>query len=209
MKIFRLIRYKWLRFLHAHNDLINAHYKVGMRVFKTLLAVTVCLVIAWLTNSSGVLQVSTVSAIICLRPSQEDTKRTGWMRVLGTLVGGIMGLLCAVSGALIPSYYSGWFVLVIPVFMFADLYFCNVFRIPQVSVVSLAALLLVATQEELPIDETLVYAALRIVYTLIGVVVASIVNVIPLQRKGLLREEKEDAAIEAEEEKCTIIEAEK
>lgn len=179
---------------------VNTRYHIGMRVVKTALSVFVCMLISFLLDNSNIMHVSAVSAIITMQPSHQDTIRVGAMRVGGTLLGGVVGLLCMLLGQVVPFYAEGMFVLLIPLFMMLDLYICNVLGLQDAAVISCVVVLLIATYVDVALPDILRVAGGRVVDTTIGVVVATGINMLvaPLEARQTeekrRREEQEDAA---------------
>ena len=174
-------------FTRIKNNLLplDTRYRVGMRVVKTAAAVMLCLLIAMLTKSNNIIQISCVSALVTLRSTTRDTVRIGGFRILGTVFGGIFGMLAVLIGLFLPYYADGLFVIVIPVIIVANLYVCNVFNMQDSCVISCVVTLIVASQVNLQatVDEAMWYTLLRIRDTLIGVTVASVINAVPLPRR--------------------------
>lgn len=155
---------------------IDPKYRVGMRVVKTAIAVMICLIISLMLDNTNIIQISAVSALITLRPSQKDTLQTGVYRTVGTIIGGLLGLLCVLIGQVLPYYEEGLFVLVIPLMIVLDFYICNVLKLYDAGVISCVVLIIVASRIPLPLNEAFSYTASRVVDTLIGVVVATVLN---------------------------------
>ena len=156
---------------------VDLHYKPGLRVYKTIFSVMLCMGISLLTDSVDAMPVMVVSAIVALRVSQQDTIRVGVYRVVGTLLGGLLGMLCVVLEPIIPFYTQGMFVLVIPLVMLFDFYLCNVFHLQDVSVISCIVVLLVSMHINAAATQALPYALHRVGNTLIGVLIATVVNI--------------------------------
>jgi len=160
---------------------VDTNYRIGMRVVKTAAAVSICLFIAWLLGSGNIMQISAISALVTLRSTREDTMHTGVSRVLGTMIGGIMGFLTVLAGIFVPYYTEGFFVLVIPAMLVLNLYICNLFKMRDSCSISCVVLIAVAAPitQVAPMSYTLIFALLRVRDTLIGVAVATIIDLAP------------------------------
>ena len=157
---------------------VDTDYRIGMRVVKTAAAVMVCLIIALIMKSANVMQIAGVSALVTLRSTQRDTFLTGLFRVLGTVIGGLLGMLAVLIGLFLPYYSEGLFVIVIPLMIILDMYICNLLKMQDSCSISCVVIIMVASQVNLEasVGEALVFTLFRIRDTLIGVVVSTIIN---------------------------------
>ena len=64
----------------------------GMRVIKTCLAITICLIIEYFRGTSMPYH-SSIAAIVCMQPTLKSTFRTAADRTIGTLIAGLYGYL--------------------------------------------------------------------------------------------------------------------
>ena len=71
---------------------MNQQYKVGLRAAKSAIAVFLCLLIAMIFKRSELLLAS-IAAIICMQPTYNETYKTGLYRLVGTSIGGFLGLI--------------------------------------------------------------------------------------------------------------------
>ena len=160
---------------------LNTHYRIGMRVIKTAAAVTICLLIALLSGNRGAISITAVSALVTLRPTHNDTVRSGVFRLIGTMIGGMFGLLIAIIEMFLPYYSDGLFVIVIPAILLLNLYICNVLKMQDSCTISCVVTLIVAARitPDATFGEALVFTLIRLMDTLIGVVVGTVVNITP------------------------------
>jgi len=178
---------------------VDMHYRVGMRVVKTALAVGVCLVIALFTGGMESVSISAVSAIVTIRPTHGETVRSGIFRLLGTVIGGALGILTVLIGLFMPYYNQGLFALVIPLMLIVNLYLCNVLNLQDSCSISCVVTIIVAANVALDAtySEALVYTLMRLRDTFVGVTVASLMNVLPyyyffvLKKRGKPEEDQE------------------
>lgn len=68
--------------------------KVGMRNLKTALSVTICVALSQFFNRQYIFYAA-VAAVISMQSSVADSFKAGKNRMLGTIVGAIIGLVCA------------------------------------------------------------------------------------------------------------------
>lgn len=64
----------------------------GMRVMKTCLAITICLIIEFFRGTSMPYH-SSIAAIVCMQPTLKSTFTTAVDRTIGTLIAGLYGYL--------------------------------------------------------------------------------------------------------------------
>ena len=160
---------------------LDTQYRIGMRVVKTSAAVMICLLIALFVGGWSSIPITAVSAIVTIQPTRGETVKTGGFRVLGTIIGGVIGTLTVIIGLFLP-YYSDWlFVIVIPFMLLFNLYLCNVLKMQDTCTISCVVTILVASHVNLEatIGSALIFTLIRIRDTLIGVVVATIMNIVP------------------------------
>ena len=67
--------------------------KPGLRIIKTLIALNLALLISYFRPGESLPLSSAIAAIICLQQDVQETKEVGINRALGTIIGGICGLL--------------------------------------------------------------------------------------------------------------------
>jgi len=171
---------------------VDMHYRIGMRVVKTAAAAMICLIIALLTGSMDSIPISAVSAIVTIRATQGETVHTGVFRVLGTIIGGVLGILTVVIGLFLPYYGDGLFVVVIPLMLLLNLYLCNVLNMQDSCTISCVVTIMVAAPLNLDatVDSALIYTLFRVRDTLIGVVVATVMNIVPYHIAGWLKKKQ-------------------
>ena len=67
--------------------------KPGLRIVKTWIAVTLSMMISYFRPGESLPFYSAIAAIICLKPNFEGTRDVGVNRIIGTMIGGLAGLL--------------------------------------------------------------------------------------------------------------------
>jgi len=170
-----------IEMLKNHAPVVDTHYRIGMRVVKTAVAVFICLIIALFTGVTESMPISAVAAIVTIRATQGETLRTGAFRLLGTFFGGAIGILTVVIGLFLPYYHDGLFVVVIPLMLLFNLYLCNVLNMQDSCVISCVVTLVVAAHvtPDATVRESLVFTLMRLLDTFIGVTVATVMNLLP------------------------------
>jgi len=165
---------------------VDTHYRIGMRVIKTVASVTVCLLIAWLIGSKDSLPIAAVAAIVTMQATQRDTLKIGLFRVLGTIIGGGFGILAVLIGLFLPHFTDGLFIIVIPIMLMLNLYLCNFLKLQDSCAISCVVTIIVAAHiiTESSLGESLAFTFVRLRDTLIGVFVSTAVNMLPHRRKA-------------------------
>jgi len=160
---------------------IDLHYQIGMRVVKTGVAVMICMLMALVTGSMDTMILTTVTAIVTIRTSREETIRSGLLNMIATIIGGAIGALTVLIGLFLPYYSDGLFVIVIPLMILLNFYFCNVLGLQNSSATSSVVIILIAANVKLgsTVGDAYWFTLLRLRDTLIGVVIATLVNSVP------------------------------
>ncbi|MDE6281057.1 MAG: FUSC family protein [Oscillospiraceae bacterium] len=70
---------------------LERRHRIGMRIIKTVIAVFLCGVLAFLRNTSALY--SMFAALFCVQNSAGKTVHSSIDRVLGTLIGGVVGVV--------------------------------------------------------------------------------------------------------------------
>jgi len=171
----------FLNKLLGDDPAVNTHYRIGMRVIKTVTAVAVCLFIAWLMGSRDSLPIAAIAALVTMQATQSETLHIAVFRTLGTIIGGAFGILTVLIGLVLPYYSDGLIILVIPVMLLCNLYLCNLLKMKDSCTISCVVTIIVASHivTHTSFDDTITYTFIRLLDTLIGVVVATMINLLP------------------------------
>lgn len=153
---------------------LNLHYTLGLRAFKTALAVFLCLLVDILFHGQNAFY-SAIAAIICMQPTPEKSKTVGINRFIGTLIGGICGYIILRLSDYIP-WYEYTYLLIIPLCMLINIYICNVFNKPDSVAICCVVYLSVVTDFARTIASTEWYVIDRVMETTIGIIIAVLVN---------------------------------
>lgn len=149
--------------------------KLGMRNIKTAIAVVISILI-----SNGLKMESpfyaAIASIISMQSSVENSFKTGRHRMLGTLVGALVGYLCALIDPGNPFLTGAGIVCVI--------YLCNLLNWKESS--SIAGVVFCVIMLNLKGNSPIVYSVNRIIETFVGIIVAIVVNyfVLPPKKKN-------------------------
>jgi len=198
---------------NALDSHLNTSYRIGLRVVKTIAAVVICLLISLLVGGPIAIPIMAISAIVTLQATQDDTIRAASFRVLGTAFGGALGTLTAIIGLFLPYYSEGLFVVVIPLMLLLNLYLCNFLKMQDACTISCVVIILVASRitpyaasmseallftPDASVGESLMFTFMRLRDTMIGVGVATAVNVLPHYASKLWKKDEAEEETEAE-----------
>lgn len=159
---------------------------LGQRIIKTGIAVFLCLLIYWLRGYGGLVMQSTVAAIICIQPYRADSISTSVNRIISTFVGAGWAALFLLLMAAFKNSGIGIHVLlaygIMSIGIMLSIYSCVLMKNPDAA--SLAAVVFICILGTYPdLDQPFLYMLNRIIDTVIGIVVAGLVNSVSLPRK--------------------------
>ncbi len=141
--------------------------KIGMRTIKTSIAVTISISLGYALKLNSPFFAG-IAAIIAMQGNLVDSYRMGRDRILGTILGAVIGLLC--------SFISIGNPLIIGIGIIIVIYLCN--RLGWSKSVSIATIVFVSIIMNVEKGQELHYSLNRILDTMVGIVVAVIVNFI-------------------------------
>ncbi|MCC3868697.1 FUSC family protein [Terrisporobacter mayombei] len=139
--------------------------KIGMRNIKTGISVF----FATLAGYLGIVETPVYTVSVCVFSIKNTIKgsiKDSWSRVLGTLLGGLIGFLCALffKGNIISATLG--VILII--------YICNILKISDSS--AIASVTFISICLGVGNNHPLNYSIMRTIDTLVGVIIALVVN---------------------------------
>lgn len=149
---------------------------IGMRIVKTVIAVFVCGVLASVRHESGFY--SMIAAVVCVQNSAGKTIESSINRMIGTLIGGVAGVLVVYAmdtlGILYIELarYAVSALLLIPI-----IELCLVIKKPGSAAMACIVFLCVTVNHSVG-DTPAVYSIQRLFETLVGVVLACGVDIL-------------------------------
>ncbi|MBU4541323.1 MAG: FUSC family protein [Acetobacterium sp.] len=146
---------------------------IGMRNIKTVLAVFICVVVFAIMGPEFNPLVAAIAAVITMGPSIENSIETGWNRMLGTVFGGIAGMLGIFLANAIPYQFIN--VLIIPLGIMGLIYLCNNINKSGAIVITCVVFLILMTTHTQD-KGTYMLAILRLLETAFGIIVAFLIN---------------------------------
>lgn len=154
----------------------------GMRVIKTCLAITICLIIEFFRGTSMPYH-SSIAAIVCMQPTLKSTFKTAGDRTIGTLIAGLYGYLfitffnqqMQVSLSSL-SYFALIGVMTLPLMML-------MIGIKKQGGLSITVVVFLIVVINAGATNPLNYTIERVIGTLIGIGVALFINWLPILNK--------------------------
>lgn len=148
--------------------------KIGLRTIKSAIAVLISLI---LFSSEAYFACST--ALVCLQNTITDSIETGKQRVLGTIIGGVVGgvFLIGIQYIDIKNIEYGGDLLVyilISIGILVTIYLCVLFKITDI--ISLSCMVFLSITTTYAYDQPLLYASNRVFETICGIIIAVLVN---------------------------------
>ena len=150
----------------------KSKFRLGMRTFKTGLAVFIILLLFGLFGWKG-LQIGALTAVFSLREDFDKSVHFGTSRILGNSIGGFYALLFFIVNSVFKEQY--WVtLLLVPVCTMLTI-MTNVAMNNKAGVIGGVSAMLIITLSILP-EDTILYVFARIFETFMGVFVAILVN---------------------------------
>lgn len=165
---------------------------IGLRIFKSAIAVALCFVISYFRKNEGIVFYSLLSALWCIQMYKTNTKRNAVQRFSGTVIGALNGLLYLLilrelikSGA--DKTEEGLFFIqaaLVSVFTIIVLYTTVLLKKKQASYFSCVVFLSIAVNHVTDLNPYL-FVWNRFLDTCIGIAVGLFVNgfSLPLKKK--------------------------
>jgi len=144
--------------------------KVGLRNIKTALSVLACILIFQLSGWTESPFYACIAAVICMGDSVENSMKAGKNRLIGTLTGGIYGIIFIFLNpiTLIPQPF------LISLGIIVVIYTGVLIRKP--ASVAISCVVFLAIMTNLKGNSTYLYAVNRIIETAAGIIIAIFIN---------------------------------
>lgn len=160
--------------------------KVGMRMIKSAVAVFICFLIHVLVKAENDPFQSVVVAILCMQTQVEDTRKVAWNRIIGTLVGALVGsVVLIVESNLIPQNWVLVRYALIAFSIIPTIYITLLLKRPTAAYLACVVLMSVTIiyNTDTSITGLFLFAYNRVLETVVGILVSLCVNIIHLPRK--------------------------
>lgn len=154
------------------------HRIPGMRVFKSFLAIMICVLIDYFRQSASPFQ-SSIAALICIQPTIYGTFKSSVSRVYGTLLSGLFSaLFLTLINHFSISYESFLFYVLVGLFSLILMSIFIYLNRPSALSIGIVVYLVICftTKNQEPINYTLG----RVIDTLVGISVAIFINWLPI-----------------------------
>lgn len=146
----------------------------GLRIIKTAIAVILCILLYQYIERSGLI-LAAIAALICMQDSVEKSTQEGRNRMIGTTLGGFLGVLLTYF----PFFKVNYFLWILLVFLgIISLIYCfNLLRLHDSIIIgSVVFLVIVLDAEGGAYTSPVPYALNRILDTFVGIILATLVN---------------------------------
>ena len=146
--------------------------KIGMRNIKTTLSVFLCLLLFETINRENSI-FACIAAIICMQNTIVDSMEKGIARVVGTIIGGIVGAFVLF---IVNSFFNdNILIFIIPLGVMLMIQICVVMNVKQAVVICCVVYLSVMMTKNND-NGYLLYTINRVLDTSIGILIALLVN---------------------------------
>lgn len=174
--------------------------KIGMRNIKTTLSVFICLLLfEFIDRENSIF--ACIAAVICMQNTVVDSMEKGMARVIGTIIGGMMG---AVVLFVVKTFFNdSILIFIIPLGIMALIQVCVAINMKQSVVICCVVYLSIMITKNHD-NGYLLYTVNRVVDTSVGILIALLVNKyveIPEKIKSKLKHD--DYEITGEDDRLT------
>ena len=149
--------------------------KPGLRIVKTFIAVSLAMLISSFRPGEGLPFYSAIAAIICLKSDVEGSREIGINRIIGTMLGGLCGLIYLL---IVPANYLPVPVELILISLLASIIIWVMAMAGKPKAISILAIVFLSitinhgNEGNLPF----LFAFNRTFDTMVGVIMAIVVN---------------------------------
>jgi uncharacterized membrane protein YgaE (UPF0421/DUF939 family) len=146
----------------------------GMRVIKTVIAVYMCFLISFIRETSPFY--SAIASILCMQNSHDNSFKVGKNRMIGTIIGGLYGLLVIVAVDYFDiKLFNFIYYLILSLFLIPIIYTNVYFKTANSTYISCVVFLSI-TVSHIGDASPMLFALNRIIDTLIGILISLLVN---------------------------------
>ena len=147
--------------------------KIGLRNIKTALAVYACMIIFQLIHRENPF-FACIAAVFCMRDTVSNSISMGKNRIIGTIIGGVLGIIVIYISNLIPFLYKIT-PIVTGIGIVIGIYICTLIKRPGAVIISCIVFIGIMINYSSQID-SYSYAINRSFDTVIGIVIAILIN---------------------------------
>lgn len=147
--------------------------KIGLRNIKTALAVSLCMIVFQIINRENPF-FACIAAVFCMKDTVSSSVSMGKNRIIGTIIGGTIGVIIIYVSNLIPFLYKITPV-VTGIGIVIGIYICTLIKRPGSVIISCIVFIGIMINYASHID-SYSYAINRSFDTIIGIVIAILIN---------------------------------
>lgn len=150
----------------------NTFPNIGLRNIKTGLSVFICMILFQIFKRNDPFY-ACIAAVICMKDTVENSRLIGINRLIGTFLGGLLGILAIYITSLlnISSFFSP---IVTSLGIILTIYICTLLKKP--GAVTIACIVYIGIMINHTGSNSYYYAVNRIFDTSIGVIIAIFIN---------------------------------
>lgn len=147
--------------------------KVGLRNIKTALAVSLCMIVSDLLGRESAF-FACIAAVFCMKDTVPSSVSMGKNRIIGTIIGGLIGIFVIYISDLFPTLYNltpivtGCGIVIV-------IYICTVIKRPGSVIISCIVFIGIMINYATQVD-SYSYAINRSIDTAIGILIAIFIN---------------------------------
>ncbi|WP_243135776.1 HAD hydrolase family protein [Acetobacterium tundrae] len=157
--------------------------KIGMRIFKTFIAVYVCFLIYLLLGKQGDPFYSAIAAILCMQNYVSNSFKVAANRTVGTFIGGIMGMcLLILEKSFLPTDLPVLQYFIVSLCIIPLIYFTVRVKKSTASYITCVVFLSITVVHGADVNPYM-FAINRMIDTLIGIFVSLGINAFHLPRR--------------------------
>lgn len=177
--------------------------KIGMRNIKTSLSVFLCLLLFYFIDRENSI-FACVAAVICMQNTVVDSLEKGISRILGTIVGGLVGMFVLFISSQVFAFNEELMIFIIPLGIIMLIEICVMIDKKQAVVISCVVYLSILISKNRDGGYVL-YTLNRVLDTSVGIIIALLVNkyvVMPERLRLLLNtsgNNQEQAVVESDQ----------
>lgn len=147
--------------------------KIGLRNLKTAIAVMSCILIFQLFNLENPF-FACIAAVFCMRDTVSTSIYMGINRTIGTIIGGIIGIVMIYLNSKFPFLNSITPVMV-GLAVSISIYLCTIIQKPEAVVVSCVVIITIMLNSPSQ-SNAYIYAIRRSFDTILGIIIAVLIN---------------------------------
>lgn len=155
----------------------------GARIYKTVIAVTISLIVSrYVFHMMGFYM--TIATVLSMKMDHHKSIEYGKNRMIGTLIGGAFGLvvMILIRHLLLIDHSSVLLLFINVITIFILLWSAKLLHLSESGTIAASTVFFVITLMHFD-DPVLDYVTMRVLETLIGVAIATLVNMVNFKKK--------------------------